>query len=241
MPVRKIKYCWPLAIILLLAACSPKPADDAAQAAEALKDSARYLIIHTARALDVVECGGGSARWAVRVAADPQAWRIDLKQVKDVTLGELERLEYQAQQDYPIVPPLRSGPELGVYRTTGYLVRIEAMDDGDLHMIIADTPVPAERLMRGMAVHTLTAEVPDPLCVQGRHDQVKGPSRFADQFRTVRHTLAAALPDVDEGAFLPGIPIEIIGIGGMDQEKASRLIELELHPVLAVRIGRTGA
>jgi hypothetical protein len=173
----------------------------------------------------------------VRVGADETAWRIDVPGVRDATLAELEALEYSIQQEYPIEPNFRSGPEFNVYRVKGYLLRIEEMDDGDLHLTISDSPTPQQRLDRGLAVYTLVAEAPDPLCVGGRHDQVKGASRFAEQLGDVRQVLAATLPDTDDAAFLPGIPIELVGVAMMDQEKATRLTELELHPLLSVRIG----
>ena len=217
--------------------CDSESAEETTSLAERWKDSTRQLLVDTARYLDFVNCGGSGPRWAVHVGADGAAWQIDVPGVRDATVADLEALEFRVQQKYPIEPKIRSGLEFNVYRVKGYLLRIEEMDDGNLHLTIADAPNPQERGNRGLAVHTLTAEAPDPLCVEGKDGQVKGPSRFAKELVGVRQALAAALPDTDDGTFLPGIPIEIVGVAMMSQEQATRLTELELHPLLRVRIG----
>lgn len=233
-----IKIATGLTLALALGGCATQAVVQASTMAESWKDSTRDLVVETARSLDLVTCGGRGPRWAVRVGADPLAWRIDLNQVRQAAPADLERLEFQAQRDFPLEPRARSGPEFDVYQVKGYLLHIENMDDGDLHLTIADSPGPSERIMRGLAVSILTAEAPHPSCVAGRNGQVEGPSRFAAQLAGVRDQLVAALPDPDEATFEPGLPIEVVGIPLMDQERARRLTELELHPLLSVRFGR---
>src|SRR5262249_18817746 len=95
------------------------------------------------------ECG--TERWQVKIAADGAQFReASPPEVRTVAqLSALEAPKYREGRP-------REGAELDVVQVVGYLRAVKLEEDGDLHMLIADTP--------DEGAPTMIIEVPDPNC-----------------------------------------------------------------------------
>lgn len=110
---------------------------------------AALLVVAAASARPEENCG--TERWQVKIAADgAQLREASPPEVRTVAqLFALEAPRYREGRP-------REGAELDVVEIAGWLRAVKLEEDGDLHMLIADTP--------DEGAPTLIIEVPDPNC-----------------------------------------------------------------------------
>jgi hypothetical protein len=152
----------------------------------------------------------GYERWPVKILADKDAARVDLKPV-DTTVTKLVALPIH---EIPYPEDRRIGPEeLHVYRVRARLLAVYHEQDRDLHLVIADVEQPKV---------TMIAEIPAPECAaSGGHE---------GDYQKAR-TLILSTPR--------NTVIELVGVGFFDFLHDQRGVAkngIELHPVLSVRV-----
>ena len=194
---------------------------------------------------------GGSERWPVKMASDPEAVEIDLANVIDVSVVDFNHLEpsdaIAGDDEYD-----RMEAEKQVYRVRGYLAMYRPEPDGDYHLAITDETgrmTPGGRNTRATG-HSFVAEIPRPECARGAHNRYQGESRFAEAIEAARDALAAGMEGRNARHITPAsIPVTLTGVlffdfphgqaGRTSQHRGpdGRPWVTELHPVLEIEFG----
>ena len=191
---------------------------------------------------------GGSERWPVKVASDPDAGKIDLRDVKDITVVELNALEPSeaiAAND----ETTRMSAERQVYRVHGYVAMYRPEADGDYHIAISDTTGRVTEGGRGTTPtgHSFVAEIPRLACVSGKRGQYPKTSVLAEEIGAARNAFEDGVKDVDAKAISPkSIPVTVTGVLFFDRDHGQtgrtkmheddngKALVTELHPVLKI-------
>ncbi len=184
---------------------------------------------------------GGTERWAVKVAADPEAGQIDLQHPVAATLDSLVRLPRPA---LPADEVTRLPPERSVRTILAHLVKFKEetgkTGDSDFHLVISDATLlysPSGTNTQA-SPHSLVAEIPDPACVGGADGTVSGPSVVAARLAEVRSQFTQQFPNLKAGwNDAQGIPVRLTGVVFFDRphgQVGRSLNGLELHPLLAI-------
>ena len=193
---------------------------------------------------------GGVERWAVKVAADPDAALIDTQNVVVATLDSLVNLDRPA---LPHDDVTRATEERNVRTVYGWLMRFKhetgKSGDRDYHLVISDATHLFSPSGTGSQAspHSLVAEIPDPTCVGGRDGAVTGPSAVQARLQAVRTTFEQQFPNVHSGwNDVQGIPVRVTGVVFFDRphgQVGRALNGLELHPLLDIEFNpdTTGA
>jgi len=197
------------------------------------------------------EACGGSERWPVKVASDPEAKEIDASNVLEVSIGDLNAIkpsEHIAGNDeYD-----RMEVEKRVYRVKGYLALYKMEPDGDYHLAIVDE---TGRMTRGGSRskptgHSFVAEIPNGDCFKGKRGKYPATSRFASEIEAAYAAFEAGVKDINPRAIRPGsIPVTITGVvffdfdhgqigrGRAHKDSRGKSLVVELHPVLQIEFG----
>ncbi len=195
---------------------------------------------------------GGSERWPVKMASDPEAGEIDADNVTDISVVDFNALEPSDAIDHDDEYD-RMEAEKGVYRVHGYLAMFRLEPDGDYHLAITDETgrmTPGGRATRATG-HSFVAEIPRPQCARGANNQYQGASRFEDEINAARDALAEGIAGVNPRRIAPAsIPVTITGVLFFDfphgqagrtrqhQDPEGHAWVTELHPILAIEFGR---
>jgi hypothetical protein len=150
----------------------------------------------------------GFDRWPVKIWADKDAARVDLKPV-DTTIRELGEIPIH---EVPYPYDRRVEPEeLKVYRVRARLVAIKLEKDSDLHLLLAE---PEDDKVR------MIAEAPAPECAEGTgHEEL---------FRKVREQV---------GSLHRGDLVVVTGLGFFDflhEQRGAAKNGIELHPIVSI-------
>lgn len=167
--------------------------------------------------------GCGVERWAVKELSDAAA--------STVTMTPVDRTVWQLRMLDTIVPQFndaRRPDETTLYRVLCLLKGFKLENDGDIHLIIADTTHHS---------YTMIAEIPDSSCpdaIAGGHAH-----DFADARRALLGMASAQGFQLDTlfQWFSPMPLISISGVGYYDPphgQAGKAPDNLELHPVLAI-------
>jgi hypothetical protein len=157
----------------------------------------------------------------VKSLRDPTAARIQFDAVVDTTISALNAI------------PSKCGlsgnrrvrdEELRVYRVVGTITRVKYEHDHDIHIVLADTADPGDRLV---------VESDDP------NSRKNAASPYRDRLAAARHMFDALVsePSTDRLGDLKGTVVRVTGVGFFDfnhlQVGRSRSC-IELHPILTI-------
>jgi hypothetical protein len=202
----------------------------------------------TGLAVPVAEVGqtcGGSERWRVKVANDPDAAQINPNPVGPFKVAELNKL-----LPGPIDPGGRMAAEKKQYTVRGYLSyfkREGGKGDGDYHVVVTDHPGQFED-----DEHTppdgqsMVVELPDPKCFGGStglgsHTSVLGQSIAEARLAFEQHTKG-----ISGKKITTTIPVTVSGVGFFDRahfqtgrstehpQAGGRAVVFEIHPVTEI-------
>lgn len=154
----------------------------------------------------------GYERWPVKILADEDEKRVDLKPI-DTTVARLAAIPIH-EVPYPMARRIEP-EELHVYRVRARLVEVRREQDHDLHLLIADPDAPS--------VHMI-AEIPAPECVQSHRDEYK---KARAAILVAPRTALVELWGVGFFDFL-------------HNQRGGARNGIELHPVLNVRVVSEG-
>jgi hypothetical protein len=177
--------------------------------------------------------GCGQERWAVKTLTDHEASRVYLLPEKS-TVAQLTGLAPPAYSD---TRPRNVHEEETVYEVTVYVLGLKAEEDGDLHVVIADSPraqIRRDREASHGSRETMVVELPSKECTAG--------SIHALAMQEARSALLRAVgKEPAAGRFkLLRKPVRLLfrGVGFFDKDHGQTgraQNALELHPVLAVK------
>jgi hypothetical protein len=156
----------------------------------------------------------GVERWPVKTGTDADAALVNSNAALPASIEYLRSLAGPR----PLPQSGRVAPtELTVYDVTATLVEFKAEDDGDYHLVIADS-----------AGRTMIAELPAVNCVGG--------SVFASMISGARSAFASRFSPTSSLQRV-SLPIEVRGVGFFDFLHGQTGVApngIELHPVLSV-------
>lgn len=166
-----------------------------------------------------ISCGAqcGTERWLVKTLADPDRGLVDLH-ARRSSVAELAAL---ARPDELPEEGRAEGAERRTFVVEAYLVGWSPENDGDIHVILADTD---------QQTVTLIAEIPDPECSGACS------SGYAEAYAQARSVLQAILarPNPEDRP----LRVEVTGVGFFDRNHGQTGAApnfIELHPVLKLR------
>jgi hypothetical protein len=157
----------------------------------------------------------GTERWTVKTATDDDRHRVD-PAARDVSIRYLRKRttpSYRPQTGR--VAPV----ELTTYRVHARLVEYVREDDGDDHLVLADS-----------SGRTIIAEIPDPTCV-AHISPVKTAIRTARAHMDARYSVTSDFKTTDQR-------VVVRGVGFFDYYHGQTGMapnDLELHPVTGLR------
>src|SRR6266508_1430129 len=182
---------------------------------------------------------GGVERWAVKVGSDTAASSINITNRVPTTLHDLVPL---FRPTLPTDDGTRLSQERTVRMVDARLVKFKMeagkTGDADFHLVISDDTL--QFSTTDVSPHSFVAEIVNPDCVGGRHDQVQTPSQFQNQLVDVHAKFTNQFPNMDtDGSWnaAGGIPVRLTGIGFFDRphgQTGRALNGLELHPLLDI-------
>lgn len=122
--------------------------------------------------------------------------------------------------------------------------KLEAGKDGDndFHLVISDDTLQFSPSGSGSTAspHSFIAEIPNPDCVSGSHDDTPFPSQLQAQLVAVHTKFINQFPNMKTSGDwneMGGIPVRLTGIGFFDKphgQTGRALNGLELHPLLDI-------
>jgi hypothetical protein len=187
---------------------------------------------------------GGTERWAVKLATDPDAANIDRTNIRDATVSDLNQLP-QLRGNVPAGDnETRLEEERVVYRVSGRLVLFKFEDDDDYHLVITDDSLrytPGGKGTVGQETGTsFIAEIPNPQCYMGKHGDFNRRSELQDALQQTRIKFEQRFPGgQDADTDLGGIPVTVTGVAFYDRQhlQTGRAINgIEAHPLLDIVI-----
>jgi hypothetical protein len=156
----------------------------------------------------------GVERWPVKTGTDADAALVNPNAALPASIEYLRTLSGPR----PLPQSGRVAPtEITVYDVTATLVEFKAEDDGDYHLVIADS-----------AGRTMIAEIPAVNCAGG--------SVFASMISAARSAFASRFSPTSSFQRV-SVPIEVRGVGFFDFLHGQTGVApngIELHPVLSV-------
>ena len=191
---------------------------------------------------------GGVERWAVKVGSDSRAAAIDLTNRVTTAVHDLVHLP---RPTLPSDDTTRLNEERTIRVVDARLVQFKTeagkTGDSDFHLVKSDDTL--QFSTTNVSPHSFVAEIVDPGCVAGRHDQVSFPSLFQAQLEAVHATFVDQFGSTiqTDGSWNDGggIPVRITGIGFFDRihvpgQTGRALNGIELHPLLDIEFNPRG-
>lgn len=171
-------------------------------------------------AVNAVGCG--VERWSVKTGTDRDAKLVNLSH------GTATNILHMRSLAPPSALPAsrRIRPvETTVWTETATILRVKIEADHDYHLVLADA-----------GGRTMIAEIPDPYCVGSS-------SPFRTDIARARHAVDQRYTVSDAWQRI-NAPVQITGVGFFDFKHGQSGVApnaIELHPVLAIRFGKTGS
>ena len=182
---------------------------------------------------------GGTERWSVKVATDPDAKAIDPNPIGPFSVADVNRIK-----PGPIGSGGRMAAEKKLYTVRGFVSYFDDEEDGDYHVVITDRPGDFSHGRDAPNGRSMVVELPDTGCYRGKSGQ--GPANSV-----LNASLADARAQFEENAKgISGkkigtrpIPVTVTGVGFFDREHGQtgravthlqsdgREVAFELHPV----------
>jgi hypothetical protein len=187
---------------------------------------------------------GGTERWNVKVANDPDAKEIDVSPPASSTVADLNA----------IVPgPIDSGGRMKVekraYTVQGFLSFFKSETDGDYHVVITDTPFDFAKGSEPPNGRSMVVEFPNPRCFAGKSGKGRRTSVLGQQIAAARAAFEQNSSGLDGRNIRRRIPVTVTGVGffDFDHGQTGRATPhpgmdgkgkvFELHPVTSISFG----
>lgn len=184
---------------------------------------------------------GGTERWNVKVANDPDSKAIDLNPTGPFKVADLNKI-----RPGPIGAGGRMAAEKKEYTVRGFLSYFKAEDDGDYHVVITDTPGDFTRGKTPPNGRSMIVEFPDADCFRGKSGKGPGTSVLAQFQAEARVTFEDHIKGISGAKIVKAIPVTVTGVGFFDRDHEQtgratphaqpdgRGVVFELHPVTEI-------
>ncbi|HXA38830.1 MAG TPA: hypothetical protein VNW53_07520 [Phenylobacterium sp.] len=190
---------------------------------------------------------GGTERWNVKVANDPDATTIDANP-KAASIVQMNALT-----PGPVDAGGRMGVEKAQYTVRGYLSFFKHEADGDYHVVITDDTGVFSTGKTAPNGHSMVVELPDPSCFAGKSGAGPTTSRLGQAIAEARAAFESQASHIN-GAGIPPktIPVTVTGVAffDFDHGQTGRASPhpgvdgqgkvIELHPVTAISFDKLG-
>ena len=185
---------------------------------------------------------GGTERWNVKVANDPDAKLVDLNPVGEGSIAQINR---------DILPgPVDSGGRMDVekkeYTVSGFLSFFKHEEDGDYHVVITDRPGDFKRDKGIPNGRSMVVEFPDADCLSGKSGKGPATSVLGQSIAEARATFEEHVSGLSGMKIAKPIHVTVTGVGffDFDHGQTGRATPhpgadghgkvFELHPVTAI-------
>ena len=182
---------------------------------------------------------GGTERWNVKSANDPDASKIDPNPQGPFTVAQMNQV---------LPGPLSAGGRMAAekkqYTVHGFLSFFKEEDDGDYHVVITDRPGDFAKGQQAMPNgRSMVVEFPDVSCLSGKSGLGPPTSVLSQQMAEARDAFENQTGAVNGSKITQSIPVTVSGVGFFDRahgqtgratERAQpdgRKVVIELHPV----------
>ena len=184
---------------------------------------------------------GGTERWNVKVANDPDAAQISPNPQGPNTVAQLNQIEPK-----PIDPGGRMEPEKKRYTVRGLLSYFKKEDDGDYHVVITDPPGQFSHDDAAPNGRSMVVELPNPDCLRGKSGKGPATSILAQSMAEARASFEEQVHGISGTNITKSIPVTVTGVGFFDRahgqtgrateraEADGRKVVFELHPVTEI-------
>lgn len=184
---------------------------------------------------------GGTERWNVKVANDPDATAIDTASPPPTTVSALNA----------ILPGLidaggRMDVEKKEYTVQGYLSFFKSETDGDYHVVITDAPGDYTHGPGAPNGRSMVVEFPNPRCFAGHNGRGRRTSVLRSQISQARAAFEEGVSGIDGRHIQDPIKVTVTGVGFFDFDHGQtgraqphpgvdgQRKVFELHPVTAI-------
>jgi len=183
---------------------------------------------------------GGTERWNVKVANDPDAPRVDLNP-KAYSVAQLNGI-----LPGPIDAGGRMDAEKKEYTVRGFLSYFKDEDDGDYHVVITDRPGAFTRGKAAPNGHSMVVEFPDPDCFPGKSGKGPSTSVLGQALAEARASFEEHVSGLSGTKISKAVRVTVTGVGffDFDHGQTGRSTPhpgldgqgkvFELHPVTAI-------
>jgi hypothetical protein len=185
---------------------------------------------------------GGTERWNVKSASDPDAKKIDPNPTGPFSVAQLNN---------DILPgPLSSGgrmaAEMKQYTVRGFLSFFKHEDDGDYHVVVTDQPGGFTSGQTPPNGRSMVVEFPDPGCFPGKSGLNPATSVLASSVGDALATFEEKTRGISGIHIARPIRVTVTGVGFFDFDHGQtgrstphpgvdgRRKVFELHPVTAI-------
>jgi hypothetical protein len=184
---------------------------------------------------------GGTERWNVKVANDPDSSAIDL----NPSSAEIAALNQISPG--PVDQGGRMAIEKKVFTVKGFLAYFKDEADGDYHVVLTDQSGQFTRGKTPPSGHSMVVEFPDPNCFSGKSGAGSSTSRLGQAIAEARAEFEDKTNGMDGTSIKPAsIPVTVTGVAffDFDHGQTGRSTPhtgvdgqgkvIELHPVTAI-------
>src|SRR5262245_6615237 len=169
---------------------------------------------------------GGFERWAVKVGSDPGITLVDFNNPVTATLHDLVNLPQPtmpAQGDNTTRTSLEHTVRVVDARLVQFKLEAGKDGDNDFHLVISDDTLQFSPSGEGStpSSHSFVAEVVNPDCVSGSHDDTTFPSQIQAQLVAMHTKFVNQFPDMlTDGSWNePGsMRVRLTGVGFYDRD-----------------------
>ena len=184
---------------------------------------------------------GGTERWNVKVANDPDAVQISPNPQGPHTVAQLNQV-----LPGPIDAGGRMAAEKKRYTVRGLLSYFKKEDDGDYHVVITDPPGAFARGEAPPNGRSMVVELPNNDCLRGKSGKGPATSVLGQSMAEARASFEEQVKGISGTKITKAIPVTVTGVGFFDRahgqtgratehsEADGREVVFELHPVTEI-------
>lgn len=184
---------------------------------------------------------GGTERWSVKSASDPDAKKIDANPIGPFSVAQMNGI-----LPGPLSPGGRMAAEMKQYTIRGFLSFFKHEEDGDYHVVITDRPGDFTRGKTPPNGRSMVVEFPDPDCFRGKSGLNPAASVLAGSVGDALSTFEEKTRGINGTHIANPIRLTVTGVGffDFDHGQTGRATPhpgadgqgkvFELHPVTAI-------
>ena len=175
---------------------------------------------------------GGTERWNVKVANDPDAVQISPNPQGPHKVSDLNQI-----LPGPIAAGGRMAAEKKRYTVRGLLSYFKKEDDGDYHVVITDPPGDFARGETSPNGRSMVVELPNADCLRGKSGKGPATSVLGQSMAEARASFEEQVRGISGTKINRPIPVTVTGVGFFDRahgQTGAAPNVIELHPVLKI-------